>query len=286
MAKSAWISSVGTDDFKTQVIERSREIPVVVDFWAPWCAPCRALTPLLERQINERQGAVLLAKVNIDEAQELAADYDVSSIPTVIAFRDGRPFLDFVGLLSEAEMRAFFDRLAPSEADRLVKDATVLEKSSPAEAEKLYRDALALDRAQDAAAIGLARVLTEQGKDADARAVLENVAATGELAEEAERLQARLFLREQAGAAGSEEEARRRLAADPKNGTVLYQLGCVLAAAGRYPEALEQLLAAGQLDHALASSRVREAMVKIFQIIGVRSALADEYRDKLTALLY
>lgn len=241
---------------------------------------------MLERVIDERKGDVVLAKLNIDDAQELAARYDVSSIPTVIAFRDGKPFLDFVGLLPEQELRAFLNRLAPSRADQLVKEAAVLEKARPAEAEKLYREAIDLDGAHEAGTIGLARVLVDLAKDAEASQLLENVAATGELGEEAERLQARIFLRAQAGAAGSEDDARRRLGAEPKNARAQFELGCVLAAAGRYPEALEQMLAAGQRDHALASSSVREAMVKVFQIVGVRSALADEYRDKLTALLY
>lgn len=286
MAKSAWIVNVAGEDFQREVIERSKETPVVVDFWTPWCAPCRALGPLLEKLVKERNGDIVLAKVNIDEAQDLAARFEVMSIPTVIAFRDGQPVLDFVGVLPESELQAFFDRIAPSRADRLARQAKPLEIAQPAQAETLYREALDLDRNHETAMVGLARVLIDQGQCGEARELLENLAAAGELAEEAERLQALLFLREQAASFGSEDDIRRRLAADPTNARSMFELGSVLAASARYPDALEQLLAAGQRDHSLAASAVRETMVKIFQLIGVRSALADDYRDKLTALLY
>src|SRR5204863_8554363 len=134
-------------------------LPVVVDFWAPWCGPCRMLGPLLELLARERQGAFLLAKVNIDQAPNLATTYGVEAIPAVKAFRDGRPVLEFVGLLSEGQLREVLDRISPSEADRLVRQAAELEAANPGEAEALYRRALEQDPNQDAARVGRARLL-------------------------------------------------------------------------------------------------------------------------------
>jgi putative thioredoxin len=286
MAKSAWIVNVEDTSFQREVIDRSHQTPVVVDFWATWCGPCRALTPVLEKLIEERQGEVVLAKVNVDEAQESAARFQISSIPAVIAFKDGQPVLDFIGLLPEPHVREFLDRLVPTAAERLVGQAQAVEKTNPTEAEKLYRQALAADRNLETAMLGLARLLIDQGKNADAREVLENVGVGGALGAEAERLNGLLTLRELAQPFGTEADARRRFDAQPGNPGASYELGCVLAAAGRYPEALELLLGAGRRDADLARSKVREAMVTIFQIIGVRNPLADEYRDKLTTLLY
>src|SRR5438874_911660 len=136
---SPWIFAVGEKDFEAKVIDKSRETPVVVDFWAPWCGPCRALAPILEKLIGQRAGSVLLAKVNIDEEQGLAAQFAIESIPMVVAFRGGRPVLDFMGLLAEHQIADFLDRVSPTEAERKAKEAIALEKTDPAQAEKLYR---------------------------------------------------------------------------------------------------------------------------------------------------
>src|SRR4051794_28585266 len=131
-APSPWIRDVGEADFEREVLRASRERPVVVDFWAPWCGPCRMLGPVLEQLVDERQGEVVLARVNVDEAQALASRYQVSSIPLVIAFRDGKAVREFTGLLPEGQVRAFLDALVPGEADRLVDQGRGVGQGRPA----------------------------------------------------------------------------------------------------------------------------------------------------------
>jgi putative thioredoxin len=286
MAKSAFVFDVSESEFDAKVLQKSKETPVVVDFWAPWCEPCRMLGPVLEKLVSERNGTVLLAKVNYDEQQRLAMQYNIDSLPTVVAFRDGKPILDFVGVLPESELQMFFDRLSPSAAEKLVYEATKLEKSDPANAEQLYRQALKSDPRLETAQIGLARVLIQRDQDAEAADLLENVGAGGEHGTEAERLNALIWLKQKAADCADEKSLCGRMDAEPKNAQVRYELGLRNAVAGNHQAALDLLLAAGQLDHKLAGGPVREAMVKIFHVVGVRSALADEYREKLSSLLY
>lgn len=283
---SSWIFSVAEKDFETMVVQKSHDVPVVVDFWAPWCGPCLALAPVLEKLVNQRAGTVLLAKVNIDEEQGLAMQFGIESIPMVVAFRAGRPVLDFVGVLPEHQLEDFLTRISPTEAERKAKDATALEESDPQQAEKLYRLALQKDANQEAAILGLARLLIEQRKDGEASELLDRVGPGSEQGAEAERLSAILWLRSHAGQRGDEATLRARLEVDPKNAEILYDLGCVEAAAGRYDKALEILLQAAQRDLKIAKAKVRETMVKIFHAVGIRSPLADDYRDKLASLLY
>ena len=283
---SSWVFSVGAKDFPTKVIEQSKHVPVVVDFWAPWCGPCRQLTPILEALVQERKGEILLAKVNIDDDQALAAQYRIDAVPTVIGFRGGRAVLEFAGVLPEADLRRFFDSLGPSPADREVLQARVLEKTDPVQAEKIYRDALARDPKHEIALLGLAHLLMEQGKFEEAGQLLENLGPGSEHAEEAERLTAQLFLKKLASDLPSEESIKAKVAANPKSAQARYELGCLLAAGNRSAEALDMLFSAGERDAKLASTQVREAMVQIFHLVGNDSALANDYRNRLSLLLY
>lgn len=283
---SPWIFAVGEKDFQTQVIEKSRDVPVVVDFWAPRCGPCRALAPMLEKLITQRAGSVLLAKVNTDEEQGLAMQFGIESIPMVVAFKGGQVVLDFVGVLPEPQLVEFLDRIAPTEAERKAMEGVAFERKDPAQAEKLYRAALQRDPNQEPAILGLARILMDQHKDSEAGELLERVGPGSAQGAEAERLSAILWLRNHAQARGDEATLRARLEVDPDNASVLYDLGCVEAAAGKYEDALAILYQAAQTDLKLAKTSVRETMVKIFHAVGVRSPLADDYREKLQALLY
>ncbi len=284
--KPAWIINVDDQDFERAVLQTSQEKPVVVDFWAPWCGPCRALTPVLEKVLGEHNGAVVLAKVNVDESPGLASKFQVQGIPLVIGFRGGKPVAEFEGVYPEAQVRQFVQQLLPSGADNLAAEAKALEATAAARAEALYRDALRQDPHHEAAALGLARVLLGRGQEEEALATLLEVGTNGPAGEEAERLRGIAALRQLAKPFGDEAALRQRVAKEPKNGRARYELGTLLAAEQKYQEALETLLSAAELDPKLASPLVRDAMVKVFHVIGDRSDLANDYRNKLSTLLY
>jgi len=281
MARGAWVIDVGERDFEREVLDRSDETPVVVDFWAPWCGPCRTLGPLLERLADEHRGAFVLAKVDVDQAPGLAAAFGVQGIPAVKGFRDGAIVAEFVGAQPEAVVRQFLARVLPSDTDRLVREARDL---SPAEAEAALRKALERESRHPRALIELARRLGERGETAEALALLELVAGQGKIVDEAERLAASIRMR--SDGAGDESALRRRIAADPNDLDARIALGRALAAHERYEDALAELLAAVQKDPAHDDAAARKAMVDLFSVLGHEHPLTDRFRTELAKALY
>ena len=278
----AWLVNVDERDFEQQVLKASHDRPVVVDFWAPWCGPCRALTPILEKVIGEHAGKVTLAKVNTDEAPTLAGQFQIQGIPLVIAFRHGKPVAEFEGVRPEPFVRQFVEKLLPSDSEKLAAEAKSLETTDPAQAELTYLQALDRDRQNEVASLGLARIMIGRGQTKEALQVLENLTPSPEV----DRMRGIASLKQLAKPLGDITKLQQRMQNEPKNSKARFELGVALAAQEKYSECLEMLLSAAELDPKLASTAVREAMVSVFQIVGPQSALANDYRNKLSTLLY
>jgi putative thioredoxin len=275
------------ENFQQVVVDGSRERPVVIDFWAPWCAPCRALAPLLEKLAEEKAGGFLLVKVNTDENQDLAQSFQIEGIPAVFAVRDGKMVNGFTGVLPEEELREFIDSLGTATGDAPPKEPTPLEVAQeleardPAAAGAAYRAMLATAPDDPAARVGLARVLLAAPGNEPQVAPLLTGLDFGDFAAEAQRLTTMLQLRDAPHTDADLAAARTAPAAEGK-----LALARVLAARGDYTAAMDALLAAADDDRQLGRTAVRELMLKIFDVIGPRSPQADEYRNRLQSMLY
>lgn len=268
--------------FATAVIEESRHRPVVVDFWAPWCGPCRVLGPIIERVAAETAGAVLLAKLNTDENPVTATDFRIQGIPAVKAFRDGKVVAEFTGAVPEAQVRAFFAKLAPTPAEQLVQEAALLSRKGDARgAEGRYRKALDLSASNADAIVGLATILVGRGDREEAEALL----ARAPVDRRAKALRHRLFLLDfEAKHSGEDLEGEARIApADPR---ARYRWGVMLAARADYTRALDELLESVRLDRQFADGAARKAALAVFDILGLDSDATREYQRRLSALLF
>lgn len=263
------VIEVTDGNFQSAVLEESRRRPVVVDFWAAWCQPCRMIGPVLERLAEEYKGQFQLAKLDIDANPQAATAFRIQSIPAVMAFRDGRPVNEFIGAIPEQSIRQFIQSVLPSEADQLAAQAEQAERvGRTEEADRLYAQALELDPNHRMAALGLGRLAAARGDSKRARQFLSPLRPDPE----AERLLAAVDVSEWAAPSANGEGP----VADAERA----------AAEGRFQEALEVFLAAVRNGGDQDRDRAREAMLKVFSVLGDDHPLTEEYRRRLASALF
>jgi len=281
------VYDVTQDEFEERVLRASSKHTIVADFWAPWCAPCRMLSPALEKVVRSFGGSMVLAKVNVENAPDLASRYGVRGIPAVKIFRNGKIAAEFVGFKPEEEIRGILSRLVPSEVDGIADRAADLERDGrPEDAEPLYRQVIEEEPEHPGALLGLARLALARGDFEAADRLASRVAEDASEHEQAERLLARSGFLRDCALRGGREVAEKAAAEKPQDPACLYALAVCLAAEERHEEALKTLLRVLERDKQYGEGAARKAMVSIFGIVGQRSELADEYRSKLARLIY
>jgi putative thioredoxin len=277
---TASVIDVGEVDFEEKVIQASHDLPVVVDFWADWCQPCRILSPMLERLAEEHEGSFVLAKVDVDANPNLSGLFGIQSIPAVKAFRDGQVVSEFVGVQPEELLRRFVDELVPSAADELADQAASARESGDlVDAEALYREALSGDSSHQAAKLGLAALLAMRGEDEEARGLLAQLPAT----EGVRQLDAALELK--SAARGKDDREALRIRAESGDRDAELTLASAEAAAGEHHVALERSLRLVQ-SGGDQRDRARDLMVRIFEALGDEHPLTREFRPRLASALF
>ncbi|HYL33863.1 MAG TPA: thioredoxin [Stellaceae bacterium] len=294
-AIDAAIKDGSTATFMTDVIDASAQAAIVVDFWAPWCGPCKQLGPALEKAVKDSKGAVRLVKINVDENPELAQQMRIQSIPAVYAFKDGRPVDGFVGALPEAQVKQFVHRLAAlagSDAASPVADALALAKEAntagdTARAVNIWTQVLQHEAQNVDALVGLARAALGKKDIAGAKALLERVPADQANHADVAAAKTALELAETGQkAAGEIGKFEARLAADPKDHQARLDLAVALFAAGEREKAIDQLFEIIKRDRAWNEEAARRQLLKFFEAIGLADPLTVAARRRLSAILF
>lgn len=285
-SNSNWIITAEAQTFQRDVLDRSKQVPVVVDFWAPWCQPCRMLGPILQQLAVEYAGKFVLVKADTEQLPEVAAQFGVQSIPAVYGLRDGEVRDFFVGVLPEPQLRQWLDRLLPSLAEEIAAEAERLASTDPEAAEQKFREAMQQDANLAAPRIGLARLLLEQGRLSDCAEIIEQLQKRGFLEPEAEKVKAALQLRQQGGQAGDLEACRKAAEARPDDLGLQLRLAEALAANQQYEPALQLGLKIVTADRHGQGEQARKMMVDVFRLLPDDSPLTSTYRRKLSAALY
>jgi len=288
------IKETTTQSFMKDVIEESRRQPVLIDFWAEWCGPCRQLTPILEKAVRAAKGRVKLVKMNIDQHPAIPGQMGIQSIPAVIAFVNGQPADGFMGALPESQVNAFIEKLTkgvpaagePNIADLLKEAEAVLAEGDAASAAQIYAEILALDATNIAALAGLAKCYVSTGAVDQAKQTLAMVPESKRNDAAVKAVQAAIDLAEQAESVGPIGELEQKVAANPLDHQARFDLATALNAAGNRSEATEQLLAIVKRDRKWNDDGARRQLVQFFEAWGGADEATVEGRKRLSTILF
>jgi putative thioredoxin len=286
------ITNGSTATFMADVVDASHDVAVIVDFWAPWCGPCKQLGPAIEKAVRDARGAVRLVKINIDENPELAQQMRIQSIPAVYAFKDGRPVDGFVGALPESQVKQFVGRLAAGGGPSPIEEALALAKEALAagdapRAGNIFTQVLQHEPENVEAIAGLARIALDRKDYVKARELLGRVPADGANHQDVVAVRTGLELAEAGDkAAGAVGELKARLEREPKDHQARYDLASALFAAGEREEAIDQLLDLVRRDRTWNEEAARKQLVKFFEAMGHSDPLTVAARRRLSSILF
>lgn len=279
----------GAEQFEHLVVQSSMHKPVLVDFWAQWCAPCKVLMPVLEKITASYQGELLLAKVDCDVQQDIVARLGVKSLPTVVLFKDGKPVDGFTGAQSESDIRTLLAKYV-NEPEQLAEDPLqtaqeLFDNAAFAQAEALLKELLSGDDQQPAALVLFARCLTERGALADAEAVLNSIKDDKEKHAIA-AVRAQLTFLRQAAELPDLADLKTRLAKDANDDEAVFQLSIQQLARQKYEPALDNLLQLFMRNRSFADGAAHKTLLQVFELLGAEHPLVNLYRRRLYQALY
>lgn len=288
------IKDTNEASFMADVVDVSQEVPVIVDFWAPWCGPCKTLGPALEKAVTEARGAVRMVKVDIDQNQQIAAQLRIQSVPTVYGFYKGQPIDGFQGAVSPSEIKAFIDRLVAASGgdasgglDEAIEAAEqMLTEGAAVDAAQTFAAILGEDPANAAAYGGLIRAHLAMDEVEQAQALLDNAPAEIASAPEIEAAKAQLELAQQAASAGPVTELRARLAENPGDLQVQFDLAIALHASGQVQEAVDLLLDIFREDREWNDGAAKTQLFTIFDALKPQDPIALNGRRKLSSMIF
>jgi putative thioredoxin len=286
-SNSQYVIDVDEKGFSGQVLERSRQVPVLVDFWAEWCGPCKALSPTLERLAAEFKGAFILAKVNTEDSPQLAAYFKIQSIPNVKLIHNAKIVDEFIGVLPEAQIREFLKHHIQSPTEKqIVEAANLLKNGNTAAAKAIYEKLLSTDPTNPTIHLEMARLLIASGEEEAAESHLEKIPISVPEYDTAEQLRQAMSFHRDCRLAGGETECRKLVEQNPADLDARYGLASCLAANRNYEAALDEFLEIVSRNKTYKDEAARKAMIALFSVIGERSDLANQYRRKLASVLY